>query len=141
MSAVRKIAEIIKSQPTIEGAGVKLKRAFGYHHLPLFDPFLLLDDFHSDNPKDYSAGFPWHLHRGITQAEIPEISPQNGVKIKVICGKIDGTQGPQGVRFLLISGQPISEPIAWQGPIVMNTDQELALAFKEFENGTFIKTA
>jgi len=56
---------ILKSKPTIEGAGVKLKRVFGYPEVPLLDPFLLLDDFGSDNADDYLAGFPWHPHRGI----------------------------------------------------------------------------
>ena len=61
----RRISKLFKSRPTIEGAGVHLKRAFGYSQVPLFDPFLMLDDFHSDNPADYLAGFPWHPHRGI----------------------------------------------------------------------------
>ena len=61
----RKIANVFKSVPTIEGAGVHLKRAFGYHQVPLFDPFLMLDDFHTSNPDEYLAGFPWHPHRGI----------------------------------------------------------------------------
>ena len=65
MTNFRKIKQIKKSQPTIEGAGVRLKRVFGYHDVQLLDPFLLLDDFHSDNPADYMAGFPWHPHRGI----------------------------------------------------------------------------
>jgi len=65
MTGIRKIAQIMKSKPTIEGAGVHLKRAFGHAEVPLLDPFLLLDDFHSDNPEDYLAGFPWHPHRGI----------------------------------------------------------------------------
>src|ERR1044072_6801334 len=59
------IKQVWKSQPTIEGAGVHLKRAFGFHDVPLLDPFLLLDDFRSENPRDYLAGFPWHPHRGI----------------------------------------------------------------------------
>jgi len=61
----RRIRKIIKSMPTVEGAGVHLKRAFGFHHVPELDPFLLLDEFHSGNPKDYEDGFPWHPHRGI----------------------------------------------------------------------------
>ena len=65
MSKIRKIKKILKSKPTIEGAGVHLKRAFGYYQVPLLDPFLLLDDFHSDKPADYIKGFPWHPHRGI----------------------------------------------------------------------------
>src|SRR5512139_1613538 len=65
MSKTRKIIKIWKSRPTIEGAGVHLKRAFGNNEVPQLDPFLLLDDFHSDKPKDYLPGFPWHPHRGI----------------------------------------------------------------------------
>jgi redox-sensitive bicupin YhaK (pirin superfamily) len=65
MRKIRKIKKILKSKPTIEGAGVHLKRAFGYVQVPLLDPFLLLDDFHSDHPDDYIRGFPWHPHRGI----------------------------------------------------------------------------
>lgn len=65
MNNARKISRIVKSKPTIEGAGVHLKRVFGYSEVPLLDPFLLLDDFHSNNPADYMAGFPWHPHRGI----------------------------------------------------------------------------
>lgn len=61
----RKIRKILKSMPTIEGAGVHLKRAFGFNHVPELDPFLLLDDFHSDKPENYIMGFPWHPHRGM----------------------------------------------------------------------------
>jgi len=61
----RAIANIFKAQPTEEGAGVRLRRVFGFRQVPLFDPFLMLDDFRSDNPEDYLAGFPWHPHRGI----------------------------------------------------------------------------
>jgi hypothetical protein len=60
----RNIKKIWESTPTLEGAGVRLKRAFGFHELPLLDPFLLLDDFRSENPEDYKRGFPWHPHRG-----------------------------------------------------------------------------
>ena len=65
MNSVRMISKVWKSKPTIEGAGVHLKRAFGNYQVPLFDPFLLLDDFHSNYPPDYLKGFPWHPHRGI----------------------------------------------------------------------------
>src|SRR5512133_295404 len=65
MEVVRKISKVWKSAPTIEGAGVHLKRAFGYYQVPLFDPLLMLDDFHRSNPAEYLAGFPWHPHRGI----------------------------------------------------------------------------
>jgi hypothetical protein len=61
----RSIKKIWKSESTIEGAGVHLKRVFGFHELPLLDPFLLLDDFRSENPADYLAGFPWYPHRGM----------------------------------------------------------------------------
>jgi redox-sensitive bicupin YhaK (pirin superfamily) len=63
--AIRPIKQVWKSEPTIEGAGVHLNRAFGFRNPHQFDPFLLLDDFRSDNPADYLAGFPWHPHRGI----------------------------------------------------------------------------
>ena len=63
--SIRKISRILESKPTIEGAGVHLKRVFGYNEVSLLDPFLLLDDFHSNRPSDYIAGFPWHPHRGI----------------------------------------------------------------------------
>jgi len=284
MEKIRKIKVTLKSRATFEGAGVRLKRAFGYAD-PLLDPFLLLDDFHSDDPKDYIKGFPWHPHRGIETItymlhgnvehgdslgnggvihagdvqwmtagsgiihqempkkdvddtllwgfqlwanlpashkmmgpryrdlkndDIPVITMNNeSVKVKIICGEINGTMGPvqdiitepeyldvtvspnsefihhikeghnafaytiegQGffdeakteltrketlvifregdavkistenekVRFLLISGKPLKEPVAWRGPIVMNTEEELSNAFSEYQNGTFIK--
>ena len=300
MKATRKIRKVFTSKPTIEGAGVHLKRAFGFSQVPMFDPFLLFDDFHSDNPEHYLKGFPWHPHRGIEtityvlhgevehgdsmgnkgiiysgdvqwmtagsgiihqempkgdkggmmwgfqlwanlpashkmmdpryrevkSGHIPEVILGNGAKIKVICGEVDGKKGPvqdvvidpqyldiavppgsefvhpvkrghtafayiidgkgyfckeknpftyevQGVnyfdiqrdpfighenlllfddgdqvmvstqgepvRFLLISGKPMGEPVAWYGPIVMNTQEELEVAFKEYREGTFIK--
>ncbi|MBI5848962.1 MAG: pirin family protein [Nitrospirae bacterium] len=297
----RKIKKIWKSRPTIEGAGVHLKRAFGYSQVPQLDPFLLLDNFHSDIPGQYLAGFPWHPHRGIEtityvlhgrvehgdsmgnrgmispgdvqwmtagsgivhqempkggkddllwgfqlwanlpakekmmdpryrevkRSEIPEITLASGTAVKVICGTVGSVTGPvrdivtdpeyldvsvpanttfthrvssghtvlayiaegsayfdeernafsrevigsnyfdykrgckgvpedlilfehkgdqitvttegSAVRFLLISGRPIGEPIAWYGPIVMNTQEELQIAFEEYEKGTFIK--
>ncbi|MHA1121672.1 MAG: pirin family protein, partial [Candidatus Heimdallarchaeota archaeon] len=65
MNNQRKVKKVLKSRSTLEGAGVRLQRVFGFHEVPLFDPFLLLDHFGSDNPDDYLAGFPWHPHRGI----------------------------------------------------------------------------
>jgi redox-sensitive bicupin YhaK (pirin superfamily) len=174
MGNVRKIKKIFRSKPTIEGAGVHLKRAFGFYQVPLLDPFLLLDDFHSDNPKDYIKGFPWHPHRGIETItyvlygkvehgdsmgnkgiissgdvqwmtagsgivhqempkgqkdglmwgfqlwanlpashkmmdpryrdvksdHIPEIALNHGVKVKIICGEVNGVRGP--VRDIVI---------------------------------------
>lgn len=64
-TTVRRIKKVWKSEPTIEGAGVHLRRAFANREVPQFDPFLLLDDFRSNNPSDYIQGFPWHPHRGI----------------------------------------------------------------------------
>jgi hypothetical protein len=282
MSKLRPVKKAFKSKPTIEGAGVHLKRAFGYNEVPQLDPFLLLDDFHSDNPEYYRNGFPWHPHRGIEtityvlhgevehgdsmgnkgtigpgdvqwmtagngiihqempkgdenkllwgfqlwanlpssdkmmapryrdvkKNDIPEVTLDNGTKVKIICGNVNDTEGPvkdividpeyldiavppktefvhevkkghtvfaylidgEGrfsetaetfgaedliifedggqvsvetsktpLRFLLISGKPIGEPVAWYGPIVMNTEDELRLAFEEYQNGTFIK--
>jgi redox-sensitive bicupin YhaK (pirin superfamily) len=299
MSSIRKIKKVIRSKPTLEGAGVHLKRAFGNEHVPQFDPFLLLDDFHSDKRDEYIRGFPWHPHRGIEtitymlegevehgdsignkgvisagdvqwmtagggiihqempkgakdgkmwglqlwanlpaahkmtepryrevkHGQIPIVALDSGVKISVICGEIAGVKGPvqdividpeyldieipagaifshrvkkgytvfayvlqgrgyfeperdpydfemvgrnyfdfkrkcliehenliifqdgeelqftteEGVRFLLISGKPLNEPVAWYGPVVMNTNEELRIAFKEFQEGTFLK--
>lgn len=278
---IRKVKTVYKGRDTLEGAGVRLRRIFGYYEVPLFDPFLMLDDFGSRDPEDYISGFPWHPHRGIETVtymlhgtvnhgdsmgnkgaisdgqiqwmtagsgiihqempqeqkdylrgfqlwvnlpsknkmmnpryqdirakDIPEFRSEDGVKVRVIAGRYHGFTGPvkdiicepeyldvhlppglkfehpvekghsifayafegngevaqdrkkiqagslvlfgdgdkvvletglNGLRFLLISGKPIGEPVAWQGPIVMNTEEELALAFKEYRNGTFIK--
>jgi len=279
----RPIKTLLKAKPVLEGAGVHLKRAFGYYEVPQFDPFLLMDDFRNDEPAKYLRGFPWHPHRGIETitymlegfaehgdsmgnkgtigpgdvqwmtagsgiihqempkgtpegkmlgfqlwanlpasnkmmhpryqdvkaTDIPELILENGVKIHVICGEINGIKGPvkdiiidpeylditipanteyfhhtkkgytvfiyviggkgmtgkvdktavenetialyedgdqveiktegESVRFLLVAGKPLNEPIAWGGPIVMNTQEELDLAFEEYRNGRFIK--
>ena len=283
MNSVREISHIVEGKPTMEGAGVRLKRVFGYHEAKLMDPFLLLDHFGSDNPDDYIAGFPWHPHRGmetvtymisgvvehgdslgnkgaitsgdvqwmtagsgiihqempqpfdgtmmgfqlwvnlpaadkmmdpryrdITADKIPQVS-LDGMDIKVIAGELEGVKGPardlvieplycditlpprsssqlslqrehtvfafvfegegyfdegktqavpsnhlalfdkgesihistgdNPMRFLLVSGMPLGEPIAWRGPIVMNTQEELELAFNEYRQGTFIKVS
>lgn len=301
MGKPRSIRKVFESKPVTEGAGVRLKRAFGFGDVPLFDPFLLLDDFRSSDPEDYRKGFPWHPHRGIetityllegsvghrdslgnsgvihpgdvqwmtagsgiiheelpagdaegrvagfqlwanlpaslkmtapryrniSSASIPEVRRSDGVVTKVISGEADGTQGtvdgiaidpeyldvtlPSGatwmhgvkagytafayviagngyfslsadpfeydiegvsyfdmesepllgnetlvlfetdgdhiraatdeepLRFLFFSGRPLDEPIAWHGPIVMNTREELRTAFEEYRDGTFLK--
>jgi redox-sensitive bicupin YhaK (pirin superfamily) len=300
MKTPRKIRKVFKSKPVIEGAGVHLKRALGFSEVPLFDPFLLLDDFRSGNPEHYLKGFPWHPHRGIETItyvlrgdvehgdsmgnkgditsgdvqwmtagsgiihqempkgdtdgnmegfqlwanlpasqkmmdpryrdvkadQIPQVRLDNGTEIKIICGQVGETLGPvrdividpeyldvsvpaqttylhptkpghtvfayiisgkgyfceekkpfsyeaegvnyfdmqrdpyldnetlvlfedgdhvlvktenDAVRFLLIAGKPIREPVAWQGPIVMNTQEELRIAFDEYRRGTFVK--
>jgi len=297
--SIRPIKSIIQSQPTIEGAGVKLRRAFGFGNTGEFDPFLLLDDFRNDNPQDFRAGFPWHPHRGIETItyvlsgavqhgdslgnrgtlgagdvqwmtagsgilhqempqgdergrmhgfqlwanlpaslkmtdpryqdilarDIPEVVDDDGTRVRVICGSFWGKTGPvegvaadpryldvwvpprvrrtlpaessrhafayvfegsgsfrdasapravrtewvgdasgtpeltgnrslvlfdsgdeitiqagdAGIRFLLVSGRPIAEPVAWRGPIVMNTEAELRRAYAELQDGSFIK--
>ncbi|HTP79474.1 MAG TPA: pirin family protein [Bacteroidota bacterium] len=298
--SLRPVKRIVQSQPTIEGAGVRLRRAFGFGDTGDYDPFLLLDDFRNEHPEDYLAGFPWHPHRGIEtityvlagtvnhgdslgnrgslgagdvqwmtagsgilhqempkgdtkgrmhgfqlwanlpssmkmthpryqdvpSTEIPEITDDDGTKVRVVCGEFWGKRGPvegiaadpryldvwvppgkrktlkvetdrhafayvfdgtgsfrdasdprpvetdrvgsgegavmdmtgnrslvlfdngdevtvkagdDGVRFLLVSGQPLEEPVAWQGPIVMNTQEELRKAYVELRSGTFIK--
>jgi redox-sensitive bicupin YhaK (pirin superfamily) len=275
----RKVKKLLERQLTMEGAGVKLKRVLGNDENSTLDPFLLLDHFGSDDPKDYIKGFPWHPHRGmetvtymwtgevehgdsmgnkgviksgdvqwmtagsgIIHQEMPKkynglmqgfqlwvnlpakkkmtdpkyrgiekqqipIFQKDGAKIKVIAGKVNGTKGPvqdlaidieyfdievtagktfehatpknyivfayvvegsieisgkqvtQGQcavlgegdlvkitscndsRFLFISGEPLKEPVAWRGPIVMNTEEELDTAFEELETGTFIKSS
>lgn len=298
--SVRPIKKILKAQPTMEGAGVHLRRAIGFGDPSEVDPFLLLDDFRNENPEDYLAGFPWHPHRGIEtityvlagsvehgdsignkgvissgdiqwmtagkgilhqempkgdkrgrmhgfqlwanlpsalkmitpryqeikSTDIPEIVDDDGTTVRLVSGEFWGKKGPvdgiaanptyidvsipagkkkslpldtrnnafayvfsgsgkfcdasqplavptesvgwldthppeetdnrslilfdsgdevsvqagdEGIRFLLISGKPFREPVAWYGPIVMNTQAELMKAFEELQNGTFIK--
>jgi redox-sensitive bicupin YhaK (pirin superfamily) len=301
--SIRPVKRVAQSTPTLEGAGVKLRRAFGFGTTSEFDPFLLLDDFRNDNPQDYLAGFPWHPHRGIetityvlagtvdhgdslgnrgslgagdvqwmtagsgilhqempkgdargrmhgfqlwanlpaslkmtapryqdiTADGIPEVVDDDGTRVRVIIGDFWGKRGPvegiaadpryldisvppgkrktlpvevdrhafayvfegsgtfadaskpfgvltekatpagdvlvrervgnrsllvfdsgdevtvqagdEGIRFLLVSGKPIGEPVAWHGPIVMNTQAELQQAVSELRSGTFIKHA
>jgi quercetin 2,3-dioxygenase len=281
MSETRRVRKVVKSQPTIEGAGVHLHRAIGLGAPEEHDPFLLLDDFRSDTPAHYLKGFPWHPHRGmetityvlagdvehgdsignrgvigtgdvqwmsagsgivhqempkgdargrmygfqlwanlpaankmsepryrgITSDQIPVVTDEGGAVVRIVAGRVGDVEGPvrdvvtkpgyldvivpagktfrhrvprehtvfayvfegsgvfghdrevdsghlvsfdEGdvvavsakaapVRFLLVSGRPIGEPIAWQGPIVMNTDEELRVAFEELEKDTFIK--
>ena len=283
MKGIKNVKTVKQSVPTLEGAGVRLRRAFGFEKVPGLDPFLLLDDFHSQDPEDYIAGFPWHPHRGIEtityvlkgeiehgdsmgnrgvigpgdvqwmtagsgiihqempaesrgnglqgfqlwanlpaaekmmtpryrgllSAQMPVVSRENGVKIRIVCGMVDGVQGPvreiridpefldvevpggavfshmlpagyavfayvfagqgyfdprqkgwigtenlvtfsdgggleisggdKGVRFLLVAGRPLGEPVAWRGPIVMNSEEELRLAFAEYAQGSFLK--
>jgi hypothetical protein len=276
----RSVAKSWKSQPVLEGAGVRLNRAFGFREMSGLDPFLLLDDFRSENPDDYIKGFPWHPHRGmetitylldgqvehgdslgnqglirpgdvqwmtagsgiihqempkgdrkgrmagfqlwsnlpasekmmnpryrdVKDAEIPRVKTADGATVRVIAGEVAGQSGPvrdikskpeyldvsvpagrtfahpvprdhtvfayvfegegtiggetygdgsvvlfgpgssvlvstdkKPARFLLVSGKPLQEPIAWYGPIVMNTQDELRAAFREFQDGTFVK--
>ncbi len=297
--SIRAVKRISTSQPTLEGAGVHLRRAFGFGATEEFDPFLLFDDFRNDVPEHYLAGFPWHPHRGIetityvlsgnvdhadslgnrgtlgagdvqwmtagsgiihqempkgdrtgrmhgfqlwanlpaslkmttpryqdvTARDIPEVADDDGTRVRVVCGDFGGRRGPvdgiaadpryldisvppnlrktlpvettrhafayvfegggsfrdasdphtvktdivggsenvpeltgdrslvlfdrgdeitvqagpAGIRFLLVSGQPLEEPVAWRGPIVMNTQAELQQAFAEIRQGTFIR--
>jgi quercetin 2,3-dioxygenase len=280
MPSTRSIAAILTSQATMEGAGVHLKRVFGFREAPRLDPFLLLDDFRSDTPAHYLKGFPWHPHRGIetityvlkgevdhgdslgnsgvigpgdvqwmtagsgiihqemprgddqgamhgfqlwtnlpaaqkmmapryrgiVAEQIPTVTLDNGVTLKPIAGIVADVQGPvqdivtdptyidctvpkgvtfshptdpdhtvciyviggsgrtEGtviengqlalynagrqvsisattgpVRFLLLAGRPLNEPVAWRGPVVMNSEAELETAFREYREGTFIK--
>lgn len=273
----RSVNSTWKSQPTMEGAGVRLDRAFSRDGVRDLDPFLLLDSFHSADKRDYEKGFPWHPHRGmetityiiegevehgdsmgnrgviragdvqwmtagsgiihqemprgnaqgrmggfqlwsnlparqkmmdpryqeIKAEQIPQVTLPDGATVRVICGKVGDVEGPvrdivtnpeyldvqiaphgrfehavpeghtlfayvydgetnvgktgtvvlfskdgDGVRittgdhparFLLVSGQPLGEPVAWAGPIVMNTREELTQAFAELDRGTFVK--
>jgi len=298
--SIRPVKKLAKSKPALEGAGVHLRRAFGFGNTSDYDPFLLLDDFRNDIPADYLAGFPWHPHRGIETItyvlagtvehgdsmgnrgaigagdiqwmtagrgiihqempkgdaagqmhgfqlwanlpakfkmtapryqevkapEIPEVTDDDGTRVRVVTGNFWGKTGPvtgiaadpiyidvsvppgkrkklpvehgrhafayvfagsgkfcnasaplavpteavgwldtapprdvdnrslvlfdsgdeievlagaDGIRFLLVSGKPLKEPVAWYGPIVMNTQQQLQQAFEELQEGTFLK--
>jgi len=254
--SIRPVLEHRPAQPAIEGAGVRLHRAFGFRDPTELDPFLLFDDFRNERPEDYLRGFPWHPHRGIEtityvlagsvehgdslgnrgtlgagdlqlmtagsgilhqempqgnargqmhgfqlwanlpghlkmtapryqdikSADLPEIIDDDGTVVRVVIGRdtvhrafpapeaadhhpdhraviVDDlgqvgaldvlitrcghlqVAGPEGVRFLLISGAPIEEPVAWHGPIVMNTQDELRQAMSDLRNGTFIRPA
>ena len=298
--SLRPVRRIVQAKPTLEGAGVHLRRAFGFGTTNDFDPFLLLDDFRNDIPEEYLAGFPWHPHRGIETityvlagtvehgdsmgnrgaiaagdvqwmtagrgiihqempkgdpagrmhgfqlwanlpsalkmtapryqevktGDIPEVTDNDGTRARIICGSFWGTKGPadgiaadpvyldisvppgkrktlpvahtshafayvfagagkfcnasgplsvptesvewlhtgpppteadnrslvlfdsgdevtvqageDGIRFLLVSGKPLQEPVAWYGPIVMNTQEQLREAFEDLEKGTFL---
>jgi redox-sensitive bicupin YhaK (pirin superfamily) len=244
--SIRPVKRLIQSKPTLEGAGVHLRRAFGFDNTSEFDPFLLLDDFRNDVPADYLAGFPWHPHRGIETVtyvlagtvehsdsmgnhgaigagdiqwmtagsgiihqEMPKgdpagrmhgfqlwanlpsaqkMTPPRYQEVKAVrhafayvfggSGKFCNASGPlavptegvkwldtnppsvvndrslvlfdsgdeitvqagdEGIRFLLVSGRPLQEPVAWYGPIVMNTQEQLQQAFSEPERGKFLK--
>src|SRR5438094_144227 len=193
--SIRPIKRIVQSQPTIEGAGVRLRRAFGFGDTKEFDPFLLFDDFRNENPEDYLAGFPWHPHRGIEtityvlagtvnhgdslgnkgalgagdvqwmtagsgilHQEMPRGDPRgrmHGFQLwanlpsslkmtrpryqDISAAAIPEVTDDAGIRFLLVSGKPSEEPVAWYGPIVMNTQDELRRAYAELQDGTFIK--
>ena len=98
--SIRPVKKIITSKPTMEGAGVKLRRAFGFGETSETDPFLLLDDFRNDRPEEYRAGFPWHPHRGIETEfgiKIPDrdMTPSNFrsiAQIDQLIGRLAGTQ-------------------------------------------------
>lgn len=143
----RSIETVVMGRNAVDGAGVKLVRLFGHREAHEFDPFLLMEAFDNDRPEDYVKGFPWHPHRGIEtitylldgHVEHGDILAQNvpciadrGCEVRVIAGA-------DGLRFILLSGPPLNEPIAAGGPIVMNTQDELDAAFRELELGTFIK--
>ena len=113
-----------QSQPTIECAGVHLRRAFGFGSTSDFDPFLLLDDFRNDVPQGCLA----------------PAEADNRSLILFDRGDEAALQaGEDGIRFFLISGKPLQEPVAWYGPIVMNTQDQLRQAFEELQGGTFLK--
>jgi quercetin 2,3-dioxygenase len=198
MTVIRSTRRVWRSKPTIEGVGVHRKRAFGNQEAPGLDPFLLLDDFRSDDPSKYLPGFPWHPHRGIetinyvlerdvehgdgmgnrgditagvvqrmtagsgiVHQEMPRGNPQGrmgGFQLWANLPASQKTMDPryrdvkrseipevslaaekEPARFLLVSGKPTGEPVAWYGPIVMNTSEEIRIASEEYRTGTFIK--
>jgi len=111
--SLRPVKRLIKAKPTLEGAGVHLRRAFGFGNTSDFDPFPLLNDFRNDIPEGSLVLF------------------DRGDELAVQARE-------DGIRFLLVSGKPLQEPVAWYGPIVMNTQEQLRQAFDELERGTFL---
>ncbi len=126
MTETRRVRQVLKSRATIEGAGVHLHRAIGMGPPEQYDPFLLLDDFRSDEPEEYLSGFPCHPHRGMETITY------------VLRGEVEHGDS-LGNKGVITSGRLIGEPIAWHGPIVMSPQEELRVAFSELEQGTFIK--
>jgi len=158
--AERKFTQAVRGQNAVDGAGVHLRRVLGYRTIRDFDPFLMLDGFDSKDPADYIKGFPWHPHRGIetvTYLLKGDIEHGDSLGNKGVIGdlqcqwmtasssdssvfdEVKVKAGPEGARFFLIAARPLQEPVAWGGPIVMNTQEELNLAFSELESKTFIK--
>ncbi|HBC75513.1 MAG: hypothetical protein A2008_07175 [Candidatus Wallbacteria bacterium GWC2_49_35] len=133
MSEIRTIRRIITGTRTQDGAGVKLVRVFGYHDTKDFDPFLMLDAFDSTLFVYIIEGAArFAAEGGELITEKHAVLFNNGKKFMA-------KAADKGVRFLLLEGKPVKEPIAWGGPIVMNTKEELELAFKEIDENKFIK--
>ena len=131
------VEKIIEPVSASDGAGVKLKRSIGTHLIDYHDPFLMLDEFGSENKEDYIGGFPPHPHRGIETVtymlagDFEHKDSTGGEKLKV--------SSLTKAKFLLISGKPIGEPIARGGPFVMNTKAEILQAVQDYHNDTFVK--
>jgi hypothetical protein len=108
----RSIKKIFPAKPVTEGAGVSLKRAFGFYELPQFDPFLLFDDFRNEKPEDYIKGFPWHPHRGIeTITYMLEGFAEHGDSM----GN-SGTIGPGDVQWMTAGSGIIHQEMPKPGP-------------------------
>jgi redox-sensitive bicupin YhaK (pirin superfamily) len=126
--AIRQVKRLVKAKPTLEGAGVRLHRAFGFGTTSDYDPFLLLDDFRNERPEDYRAGFPWHPHRGIEtitpryqdvkSADVAVVVDDDGTTVRVVCGSYRGTRGPV-------------DDVAAK-PVYLD-------AFRQLEEGTFLR--
>jgi len=141
--SIRPVKRITESTPAMEGAGVKLHRGFGFGETSEFDPFLLFDDFRtagSGRFRDASKPLPVHTeHVGVSDDATPSFIGNRSLVLFDSGDEITVTAGDEGIRFLLISGWPLEEPVAWYGPIVMNTKDELRQAYAELKEGSFIK--
>jgi redox-sensitive bicupin YhaK (pirin superfamily) len=134
MSTPRPVRQSRAARPTLEGVGVHLHRAFGSTgEAVLFDPFLLLDDFRADDPKEFVVEGAGTFAAGAAPAE------RRTVLLMGDGDTLEVEASVEGCRFLAIAGKPLREPIAWAGPIVMNTQEELDQAFREYRDGTFLK--
>jgi redox-sensitive bicupin YhaK (pirin superfamily) len=145
MSKTRKIRRIVTGSHQVDGAGVKLVRVVGRADIEDFDPFLMLDvavepGFKWRLPVDSSSALFIYIVKGGGFFDTSFTQVESHRAVLFVEGDEFAVQaGPGGIRFVLFAGRPLREPIAWGGPIVMNTQEELQQAFADMDNGTFIR--
>ena len=127
----RTVRQRIRARDTADGAGVKLRRSLGQHPGARLDPFLMLDEFYSDDPGDYIAGFPSHPHRGFET--VTYMLAGHMLHEDHLGNRGDLKDG--GAGLLLLAGRPLGEPVVQYGPFVMNSEAEIEQALKDYRDG------